>query len=145
MHDTQGMKFVQAIAPAVIDGATATAIAVDTLGFDELALILSQGVMDDALSALKVTESDVSGSGYTDIDGADFSTDATLPTAGDDGLINGVFISLKNRKRYIKVVLTAGATGNGAAVSVLAILARGETRPSDAASRGLDQELIVIS
>lgn len=145
MHVTQGLKFVQAIAPVAIDGATATAIAVDTLGFDELALILSQGVMDDALTALKVTECETSGGSYTDVDGADFATDATLPDAGDDGKINGVFINLQNRKRFIKVVATSGSTGAGVVLSILALLARAEQQPSDASSRGLDQELIVVS
>src|SRR6185369_3362165 len=114
------MKYVQAIAPAVVDGATATAIAVDTLGFEYLALIISLGAADDALTALKVTESDVSGSGYTDVDDADFSSDSTLPTAGEDGLVFGAFINLQNRKRYIKLVATAGSTGAGVAISALA-------------------------
>lgn len=145
MHDTQGMKFVQAIAPAVVDGATATAIAVDTLGFENLALLISLGVMDDALTALKLTECDTSGGSYTDVDDADFATDGTLPAATDDGLIVAIQVVLQNRKRYLKLVATAGATGAGVAISAVALLSRAHIVPSDAASRGLDQELIVIS
>src|SRR6185369_3701783 len=107
------MKYVQAIAPAVVDGATATAIPVDTLGFEYLTLIISLCVADDALTALKVQESDVSGSGYTDIDDADFAVDSTLPTALEDGLLFGAFVNLQNRKRYIKLVATAGSAGAG--------------------------------
>lgn len=145
MHATQQLKYVQAIKPATVDGASATSEAIDTLGFDELALILQLGVMDDALTALKVQECATSGGSYVDVDGADFSTDGTLPTAGDDGKIEGVFINLQNRMRFIKLILTSGATGAGATVSALGILSRPETVPSDAASRGLAQELIVIS
>ncbi len=138
------MKFVQAIAPAVVDGATATAIVIDTLGFDELAIIVSHGVCDDALTAFKLQEGPTT-SPSSDIDGADYSTDGTLPTAGYDGKITAFFVNLKNRERYIKVVATAGSSGAGQALSALAILSRAETRPSDADSRGLEQELIIIS
>jgi hypothetical protein len=144
MHVTQQLKFAQAIAPAVVDGATATAIVIDTLGFSELAIIVSHGVCDDALTAFKLQEGDTN-SPTEDIDNADYSTDGTLPTNAYDGLITGFFVNLQNRKRYIKVVATAGASGNGQALSALALLARAETVPSDATSRGLAQELIVIS
>lgn len=141
------MKFVQAIRPAVVDGAAVTTIAIDTLGFDYLFLPVQFGVMDDALTVLKVTESNDDGATdtYDDVDGADFSTDGTLPDATDDGKIVGVFINLQNRKRYVKLAATAGATGAGVALSSLAILSRAHIVPSDAASRGLDQELIIIS
>ncbi len=145
MHDTQGMKFVQAIAPVVIDGATATAIEVDTLGFDNAAFIISLGVMDDALTALKLTESDVSGSGYTDVDDADFSSDGTLPAADQDGKIVAIQVILQNRKRYMKLVATSGSTGAGVALSALVLLSRPGQVPFDATTRGLAQELIVIS
>src|ERR1051326_8715298 len=139
------MKYVQAIAPAVVDGATATAIAVDTLGFEYLALIISLGVADDALTALKVTECETSSGVYADVDDADFSSDSTLPTASEDGLLFGAFINLQNRKRYIKVVAIAGSTGAGAAIAALAILSEAKIVPSDAASRGLTREVTVVS
>lgn len=139
------MKYVQAIAPAVVDGAAATSIAVDTLGFEYLALILSLGVADDALTVLKVAECETSGGSYVDVNDADFSTDSTLPTALEDGLLFGGFINLINRKRYIKLLVTAGAAGAGVAMSALAILSRAKTVPSDAASRGLTREVTVIS
>lgn len=145
MKQSQAMKYVQAIAPAVVDGATATAIEVDTLGFEYLTIILQLGVMDDALTALKLTESDVSGSGYTDVDDADFSTDSTLPTAGEDGKNFGFHVNLQNRKRYMKVVATAGATGAGAAMAALAILSEAKIVPSDVTGRGLLREVIVVS
>lgn len=141
------MKYVQAIAPAVVDGATATALWVDTQGFNELALIIQLGAMDDALTALKIQESNDAGVTDTpdDISGADFSVSGSLPDADDDGKNVAVIINLQNRKRYIKVLATAGATGAGVAMAALAILARPETVPSDATTRGLDQQLIVIS
>jgi hypothetical protein len=145
MKHSQGMKYVQAIAPAVVDGATATAIAVDTLGFEYLALIISLGVADAALTALKVQESDASGSGYTDIDDADFDVDSDLPTADEDGKLFGAFINLQNRKRYIKLLATAGDTGAGVAMSALGILSEAKIVPSDAASRGLAREVTVVS
>lgn len=139
------MKYVQAIAPAVIkDAASFTATEIDTLGFDYLTLVFLFGATDIAMAALKVQESDVSGSGYADIDGADFT--AALPAADADGKNAGVHINLQNRKRYIKVVATAGDGAAGTYMAALGILSRPHTVPSTAEGRGMAAgELIVVS
>ena len=146
MHVTQQVKYVQAIKPqAIADNASLTPEVIDTLGFNELALVIQIGATDIAFAALKVQECATSGGSYTDVDGADFSSDGTLPSATDDGDVLGVFINLQNRQRFIKIIATAGDGATGSEASALAILARPETVPSNAASRGLAQELIVAS
>lgn len=147
MTGSQALKFVQAISPGVIkDNAAFTGEVIDTLGFDYLTLVLLLGATDIAMAVLKVTECDTSGGTYVDITGADFSVSpATLPSATDDNKNFGVHINLQNRKRYIKIAATAGDGSAGTYAAALGILSRAKTVPSDATSRGLSQDLTVVS
>lgn len=144
---SQHLKFVQAIANgAIIDNAAFTGIAIDTLGYNYLTLVIMFGAMDIAMAALKVTESDTSGGSYTDIVGADFSVlPATLPSATDDNHLFGVHITLRNRKRFIKIAATGGDGSAGTFATALAVLTQAESTPFDAAGRGFTQDLTVIS
>ena len=87
---------------------------VDTLGFDSALVLISLGATGaSGISALKLQESDASGSGYTDI--VDFDGDATytdiegstlaLPGAGNDDEVWVVHLDLRGRKRYLKCVV----------------------------------------
>lgn len=147
MHVTQQVKYVQAIKPqAIADNASLTPEVIDTLGFNELALVVMVGPTDIAFTALKVQECATSGGSYTDVTGANFAVaPATLPGATDDNKNYGVFINLQNRQRFIKIIATAGDGTTGIEAAAIGILARPETVPSNAASRGLAQELIVKS
>jgi hypothetical protein len=104
---------------------------VDTLGFDSALVLISLGATGaSGISALKLQESDASGSGYTDI--VDFDGDATytdiegstlaLPGAGNDDEVWVVHIDLRGRKRYLKCVVDS--TTNASVLGVTAVLGR---------------------
>jgi hypothetical protein len=104
---------------------------VDTLGFDSALVLISLGATGaSGISALKLQESDASGSGYTDI--VDFNGDSTytdiegstlaLPGAGNDDEVWVVHIDLRGRKRYLKCVVDS--TTNASVLGVTAVLGR---------------------
>lgn len=108
-----------------LDNVSATIAYIDTLyngvSFRQAVFIIRLSATDIALSALKVQESDSSGTGYTDITatvagGAGFA----LPTATDDNKTYLIEVSFK--KRYLKLVITAGDGSTGATVSALVVL-----------------------
>jgi hypothetical protein len=145
MQILQRIKFVQVTAPVAINDNTAyTTNSVDTLGYDECLFEIAFGAMDIAAAALKVRESD-DDSSYSDVTGADFSVSpATLPSATDDNHFYGVHIKCGGpRKRYLDLSFTAGDGAAGTFASVNALLAKGETEPSTAATRGFTQLLTV--
>lgn len=129
---------------AIVDNAAFTTATIDTKGFAFVTIILLLGAMDIALAALKLRESDDSGmSGAVDVDGADFSTDATLPGATDDNKLYAIHVNLKGRKRYLDLSLTGGDGSAGTYAAALAILSDAEEAPSSAEGRGFAAELIV--
>lgn len=104
---------------------------VDTLGFDSALVLISLGATGaSGISALKLQESDASGSGYIDI--VDFDGDATytdiegstlaLPGAGNDDEVWVVHIDLRGRKRYLKCVVDSAT--NASVLGVTAVLGR---------------------
>jgi hypothetical protein len=147
MQRLQNLNFFQVTAPTAINDNTAyTTNTIDTLGYDELLIEIAFGAMDIAVAALKLQESDDSNmSGAADITGADFSVSpATLPSATDDNHFYGIHVKLGGaRKRYMDLSFTAGDGAAGTYASVNAILGKGETEPSTAATRGFTQLLTV--
>ena len=151
MIDSQNVKYFQVTPPAaILDNASATTNEIDTKGWDYLTVICSVGATDIAMAALKLQESDTSGSGFGDVTGAIFGTStntggsaSTLPSATDDNKLFVFYVDLKNRKRYIDLVATAGDGAAGTYFSAEAILSRGEESPSSASERGASQELRV--
>lgn len=143
MHSLQSCKFVNVTPPVAINDNTAyTTAIVDTLGWREVTFLVSFGVMDIAVAALKLTESDDSGmSGATDVSGADFSVaPLTLPSATDDGHQFAIYVNMMGHKRYLDLSFTAGDGSAGTYAVVTAILSRPETFPDTAAERGLTQQ-----
>ena len=136
---------VVAVTPpgALIDNASATTAEIDTLGYDYLQFYVMLGATDIALTALKLTESDTSGSGHADIDGTVYGTDediagdtSVLPSATDDDSVFLIEVDLRGRKRYIDSVITVGDGTTGAYVSAWAELSRSKDLPKTATERG---------
>ena len=145
MKIAQTIRYAQAIQPGpIVDNAAFTSVVVDTLGFEDVTFILSLGSIDAALAGLKVTESDTAGGAQTDVPTSAYAADE-LPGATDDGKLYGVHVVLINRKRFLRLVATAGDGAAGTYASALALLTRPKTEPSDAASRGLAFDKTVIS
>jgi len=134
----QNCKIVRMLDPIDINGATATDTEVDTLGWDYLTVIVVTGNVAGNMSALKLQESDASGSGEADISGAAFTAPAAT---GGDNTRRACFIDLRKRKRYISTVATAAASAT--LIAVIGILSRAEKTPTSATERGLDEQLII--
>lgn len=140
MINTQSQKIVSVINPgAIVDNAAFTTIEIDTLNFDYCDIYVQLGALDIAVAAMKVQQSDVSGSGFTDITGADFT--GAFPSATDDNKLYGFHINLLGKKRYLKLLLTGGDGSTGTYASGFAILSRPKEHPNTAAERGLAGEL----
>lgn len=142
MINTQTEKYVLVTPPAaIVDNAAFTTNEIDTIGWDYITIIVAFGAMDIAMAALKVQESDTSGSGFADITGATFAS--ALPSATADNTMFAFYIDLRNRMRYLDVVATGGDGSAGTYMSAIAILSRGTTSPVTVAGRGLAAQVII--
>jgi hypothetical protein len=139
MINAQDTKEFLLVAPAILDNVSATSLALDTDGFEYAKIIAAVGATDIAMSALKLQHCDTSGGSYEDITGASF----TAPTATDDGKLYGFYVNLLRKKRFIKIVATAGDGSVGVAFTALASLSRAQSVPNDATSRGLAAQVLV--
>lgn len=143
-----GLRAINVSPPvAIVDNASWTTTEVDTVYLGQKAncvvFYVAFGAMDIAMVALKVQETDTSGSGQTDISGADFSV-TTLPSATSDNTIFAVYIQLGgNRKRYLNLVATGGNGTLGTYMSSIALLGGLGSLPTTATARGLGGQLIV--
>lgn len=139
MIDLQNAKFVSALAPISVSGATATDTEVDTLGYNYAVWIIQAGVLGAAgVTALKIQESDSTGSGEADFTGGSFSA---LVDA-DDGKVYVAFLDLRKRKRYLSLVATAGA--NACLLSSVVILTNANVSPDTATLRGITGQQLIV-
>lgn len=151
MDEFQKCKFVAITPPGAIkDNADFGTTEVDTLGFDAMLLVVLLGATDIAMAALKVTESDTSGSGHADVTGLVWGTStniagatSALPSATDDNKFQIAHIDLRKRKRYIDLTATAGNGTNGTYLTAIAMLYKADDAPMTAAERGADEILAV--
>lgn len=139
---------------AIVDNASWTTIEIDTcpdgVPYDFCSVYFMLGATDIAMAALKVQESDTSGSGMADVTGLVYGTStntdgntSALPTALEDGLIFGFDINLEGRKRYLDLTATAGDGAAGTYGCAWAVLSRPKQGPITAAKRGVSQMLLV--
>ncbi len=135
---------------AIIDDAAVATTVIDRLNYDYCIVEVQLGAIDAAFTVLKVQESDVSDSGFSDVTGLVFGTStnlagdtSSLPGAGDDNDFFVFLIDLRGRKRYLDVVATVGSASasTGAYVAIAAYLSSGETGPSTATKQGVNQVL----
>lgn len=151
MIETQALKIMSVTPPAaIVDNASFTTAEIDTLGWDYATFIFYLGATDIAFTAMKVQESDTTGSGMADVPGAVFGTSlndagatSTLPSATDDNKIFAISLDLTKRKRFLDPVVTIGDGTVGGFCAALCILSRGEQGPNTAVESGFSQRLIV--
>ena len=138
-------------APQLVNGASVTTTAFDTLGFDSAKVKFVLGVTDAALTALKIQESDDSGmSSATDVTGLVYATStdldsgstSALPTATDDNKAFVFHIDLRGRKRYLDLVATVASGTTGANLYAEAELGKASEGPTSATTRGYASNLI---
>lgn len=146
MNTLQEVKTVAAVLPAArVNNNSFTAATIDTAGFNTLLVDVQLGATDIAMTALKLQESDDSGmSNPTDIAGCvygtstnpDTGTTSALPSASDSNKLFQFYVPLKGRKRYIKLVATAGNGTAGTFLSASAKLGDALAVPNTATTRG---------
>jgi hypothetical protein len=149
--EAQNVKVIRVIDPAaIVDNASWTTEEIDTKGFDYCQVHCFVGATDIAHAALKVQESDTSGSGFADVTGLVFGTStntdgstSTLPSATDDNKFFIFDIDLRGRKRFLDLVATAGNGALGTFMAAWAVLSRAGETPMTAAERGASQILRV--
>ena len=142
MNRLQNVKYVAITPPgAILDDASATTAEIDTLGFDYLTIVCQVGATDIAMTALKVTESDTSGSNHADVTGLVFGTStdidgntSALPSATDDNKFFVFQIDLRGRKRYIDLTATMGNGTAGGYFVAFGILSRADDAPTTEAT-----------
>lgn len=149
MIDGQAAKYVNAIPPGAIkDNASFTPVEIDTLGYDYAEIIVILGATDIAMAALTLQETDTSGSGEANITGLIWGTSAnsagstsTLPSATDDNKVYVMQVDLRQRKRYLKLIATAGNGTTGTYLAAVCRLSRAKETPSTAALAGCGEIL----
>lgn len=151
MNPLQNTKLVSMTPPAaIVDNTSYTTAEIDTKGWDYAQIICYLGATDIAMAALKVTESDTSGSGHADVAGLVVGTSvdidgttSALPASTDDNKFVVFDIDLRGRKRYLDVTATAGDGSAGTYLTAIALLSRGKESPQTVAERGCDTVLRV--
>ena len=154
MHAAQQGKLVAITPPgAVTEGGSWTTAELDTKGYDYCQITLFFGAIDVALTALKVRQTDTTGTGYSDVTGLIFETStnsagdtSAFPDGDDDDDFFTFTIDLLGMKRFLDLVATIASAGSGetgAYVAIWAVLTRAEETPNTAAERGVNQELRV--
>lgn len=135
IHDLMYDKVAISIhADSLAASGTETGGSVDTRGAKMAMAFFDYADSDTTLTALKVQESD-DDSTWSDITGASFSGD-DLPGATDDSNVWGGFLDLRNKKRYIRWVATASATGTAGEICAGFVLSRLDDAPVAAADYG---------
>lgn len=143
VHAQMCKKFIVTSPGALIDDASATTNEIDTLGYDYVTIDCIFGATDIALTALKVQQSDASGSGHADVTGLVYGTSldiagatSALPIDTDDNKVFSFEIDMRGKKRYLDVVATFGNGSVGGYIAIIANLWRAKDGPTTAAERG---------
>lgn len=131
MTVAENIKPVASLVPAVRT-ANANGSAVDTMGYDNLELVVSAGDIDltdaDETYAVKVQE----GAQSTLSDAADI-TGASVTITADNQLktIRIVGLGTGSRKRYMRAVLTVGGTTPSIPLAAIFNLGRAHSNPAN--------------
>lgn len=140
------VKYVQALAPQVIQGSALTSGNIDTQGHDSLAIVVCIGEIVDTLGSsdridLKIEHADDDGSGAP---GA-YSACADEDVLGFTGLSSGLFksvdadaeenaryvIGYRGGKRFVKVTATPVSLSTGGPIAMIAVKGHIHQGPAD--------------
>ena len=150
MHPEQQDKFVSVTPPAaIVDDGSYTCASVDTLGYSYARIFGYLGATDIAMAALKLQESD-DDSSYADVTGLVYGTSSgvagatsAVPSGGDDNKCFAFEVDMRGRKRYLKLVATAGNGSTGTYLTAFALLSRAADGPVTKTERGFGNVLRV--
>jgi len=137
MLSLQNVKVATLFNASYTNGATASAT-VDTLGFDEVLLIVSQSTADATgsnFSVMNIGEGDTSSS-QTDLTGGTGDTDFTIPNASASAYQNYTFHLTRGsdwNKRYLKVTASPVTTQT---ITCVAVMGRPAEAPDTTTEKG---------
>jgi len=125
------------IVPAAARTTTTTGTAVDTLGYEEVFIVIATGTITDGTHTFSLTECDTSGGTYTAVAAADIIAGSTgsgangavvdTTAAHDNALL--VF-GYRGNTRYLKVVCTVtGTPSTGGVYSAAVVGTRARHQP----------------
>jgi hypothetical protein len=151
MIAAQSTKDIQVVPPgAIVDDTSFVASVIDLIDSAYVTIRVMLGGTDIAMTALKVQESDEADDNFADVPGLVFGTSkniagdtSTLPSADSDNSIFVFDVNAVGRKRYLKLVATAGDGSTGTYMAAIATLSRMAESPVTAADRGAAQVLRV--
>jgi len=133
---------------AIVNNASFTTAEVDSVQngvkYDWASVYVYLGATDVAVTSCKIQESDISGSGFVDITGANGPASLS-PTATDDNKFFVFHIDMRKRKRYLDLVLTIGSGSTGGFVTAFAILSRSKEVPSTPTLRGANGGEVLVT
>ena len=114
-------KIVNALTAAAISSNTTTSgVAVDTQGYQGATFVLDCSAYTDGTYTPNIQESDVSGSGYTDVSDAFLTNlESTAAVSAKDGV---KAIGVLQHKRYLRVQLVSTGVSSGATLLARALL-----------------------
>ena len=140
MIHSQNHKVVADV-PAAAVGSTATAqLVIDTIGYDHASITVLRASNASTVfaNAVKVEESDASGSNYSDVTAlvGGGTGGFSIPAVSATGSVSVLKIDVdtKAKKRYLRVNYTPGASAN---VAIVARLGRAEVSPENASQAGV--------
>jgi hypothetical protein len=140
MIHAQNFKYSNNLAP-VSETTTTSPAFTDTKGYDYATVVFIFGVTANAPTAMSVSECATSGGSYTAISGANFDggteTDGTTSALPDDtnDTVHAININLQGKERFIKPVMTCGASAN--LISIVTLLSRRAETSNVPADNGL--------
>jgi hypothetical protein len=141
MIHSQNDRVIGDLSAAAVGSTATSTLVIDTLGYDHASITVmrASNASTAFANALKVEESDASGSGYSDVTGLVLGAvnGFTVPAISAAGTAVTSVVKLdvdtKARKRYLRVAYTPGASAN---IAITGRLSRAETSPENASQAG---------
>jgi len=131
-------KFVTAIQPISLSGATSTSVVIDRAGYSLAKFIVQFGAVAGDITSVTVQSSDSSTFASGVVDRYEASA-ADITAAEDGGTVLGVDADIRNWERYVRIVVVKASSATVVAASV--ILGNAHDSPITATERGYTAEL----
>lgn len=149
MNHLSASKSVEKVEVSVAGGATHS-LEIDTIGFAHASIDVAfspftaaAATAATAATVLRLAQSDVSGSGQTNISGfvagTDFTVAAGSTTGSNVGYTHRFDVDLRGKKRYLTVYATPVSS---VGVVTIARLSKGEAGPTSASDKGVNTQAV---
>ena len=149
MNHLSASKSVEKVEVSVASSATHS-LEIDTIGFEHASIDVAfspftaaAATAATAATVIRLAQSDVAGSGQTNISGfvggTDFTVAAGSTTGASVGYSHRFDVDLRGKKRYLTVYATPVST---VGVVTVARLSKGEAGPTSASDKGVNTQAV---